>query len=99
MQSPSKESSRSRTGCAWSSASAQLAVLAAAAVVTAEGSRTGIIRLLAGQAQPHARNRLPAGLADRLPALGTLRQPRTPRQPAACALHGIFHRGVDLFVD
>ena len=54
--------------------SAQLAVLAAAAVVAAETCGGGIGRLLAGQAQPHPGHGQPAGLRNRFAALGAVGQ-------------------------
>src|SRR5690606_28908500 len=79
--------------------SAQLAVLAAAAVVAAAGTLAGVALFLAGQAQAHARQRLPPGLGDGLPAFLAITTAGTGRQLAARPLDGVLHRCVDLVLD
>src|SRR5687768_10041007 len=77
-------------------ASAQLAVLAAAAVVAGGAGLFAIERLLAGDTQAHAWHRLAPRLGNGRAALLAMRQPRPPRQLAAGALDRILHGRVDL---
>src|SRR5690606_31490046 len=78
--------------------SAQLAVLAAAAVVAAERGLLAVRRFLAGDAQAHARHGLAARLRNRCVALLAMRTAGTLRQPAARPLDPVLDGGVDLFL-
>src|SRR5690606_8599026 len=78
--------------------SAQLAVLAAAAVVAAAGLLIALAGFLAGAAQAHARHRLAPRLGDRRGAFLAARAAGTLRQLAARALDPVLHGRVDLIL-
>lgn len=78
--------------------SAQLAVLAAAAVVAAELRLFPIVLGLAVDAQAHAGNRPAPRLGDRRVALFAMGQALATGQLAARTSDGILDRAVDLFL-
>src|SRR5690606_27190792 len=84
---------RSRPGLA------ELAVLAAPAVVAAFRALLGIARFLAGHAQAHAGHGLAARFGDRGIAFLAVRQPRPLAKLAARALDRVLDGGVDLVLD
>src|SRR5690606_26188306 len=75
---------------------AQLAVLAAAAVVTGRLPLFAVGRLLAVDAQPYAGHGIAARLRDLRIAFLAMLQPRTLPEPGARALDRVRHGGVDL---
>src|SRR5690606_4061507 len=77
-------------------ASAQLAVLAAAAVVAGRRRFLAVQRFLARHAQAHAGHGLAPRLGDRRVAFLAVRQARTLRQAAARALDRVLDGRVDL---
>jgi len=76
--------------------SAQLAVLAAAPVVSTGVRLFQVVRLLAGHAKPHARHCLASGFGNGRVALLAVKEPRTLRQFAAGPLDCVLDGGVDL---
>jgi hypothetical protein len=81
------------------SLSPQLAVFAAAAVITAHGLAMLIVFGLAGHAKAYARNRLAPRNRNLASAVLTVRETIAPRQFVAGALDRIFDRSVDLFLN
>src|SRR6185312_14754511 len=78
---------------------AQLAVLAAAAVVARERLLVAVVRFLAIDAQPHAGHGLAPRLGDLRVALLAMREASPARQLAARALDGVVDRRVDLVLN
>src|SRR5262249_29852427 len=79
--------------------SAQLAVLAAAAVVAAERGLLLIVLFLARHTQAHARHGLAPRLGNRRAALLAMLQARTFAHVAARALDRVLDRRVDLILN
>src|SRR6185437_6198560 len=78
--------------------SAELTVLAAAAVVAAELSPVAIGGILTGDAQPHAWNGLAPCLRDLRAAVGAMGEAGTLRQPALRAQDAVRHGRIDLLL-
>jgi hypothetical protein len=81
------------------SLSPQLAVFAAAAVISAHGLAMLIVFGLAGHAKAYTRNRLAPRIRNLASAVLTVRETIAPWQFVAGALDGIFDRSVDLFLN
>src|SRR6185437_14057567 len=78
--------------------SAELAVLAAAAVVAAEVAFVAIGGVLAGDAEAHAWNGLAPRFRNLCSAVGARLEARTVRQPALRAQDAVRHRRIDLIL-
>src|SRR5690606_13605544 len=89
---------RSTTRCWAACESAQLAVLAAAPVVDAEGGAGLVPFTLAGHAQTHAGQRRAARLGNGGVAFLAMGQALAPGQLATGALDGVLDAAVDLFL-
>src|SRR5688572_25767649 len=77
----------------------QLAVFAAAPVVTAEAVCFAVLGFLTCNAEAHAGDGVAPGLGNRRAALGTMRQPRTGGGQAALRpAHAVLHCRVDLIL-